>query len=515
MDEILHPGDRLPEPEPTCHAGETAVRPEEAGSAGGARLRRFCARSADALVSAGRRVSSLFHRADAAAAGRKATGPIAFLLAAGIIGAGLVVATVYTPGYVVTVDGRTLGTVKDPSVFENVVERVEDRASGILGREYTLDSTVTYDFALTEKDKLSNVGEFETYLFDQIGEVMKSYVLKVNGTFIGAAADETQLTAMLDAIKAPYVNENTTSAEFVESVSLTRQYTPSDVQQDLASMEQILTSNNSGQTTYEVRAGDTFMQIAYDNGMGMDELIALNPGVDINKIYIGELLNVKEVVPYLSVRTTETVTYQEAIPAPVQEVEDATMYQGDSKVLQSGAAGTAQVTANLTLVNGHERERTVTDTVTLAEPTVKVVAVGTKVRPSWLPTGRFIWPTSGSISSYFGYRYIFGSYSYHSGIDISGSYGAGIKASDGGTVIWAGTGTGSNWSYGKYVVIDHGNGYQTYYAHCSSLLVSAGDKVYQGQVIAKVGSTGRSTGNHCHFQVKINGTTVNPLSYLP
>ena len=65
------------------------------------------------------------------------------------------------------------------------------------------------------------------------------------------------------------------------------------------------------------------------------------------------------------------------------------------------------------------------------------------------------------------------------------------------------------------MIIDHGNGYQTYYAHCSSLLVSVGDKVYQGQTIAKVGSTGRSTGNPCHFQVKINGTTVNPLSYLP
>ncbi|MFR5861253.1 MAG: M23 family metallopeptidase [Flavonifractor plautii] len=69
-------------------------------------------------------------------------------------------------------------------------------------------------------------------------------------------------------------------------------------------------------------------------------------------------------------------------------------------------------------------------------------------------------------------------------------------------------------SYGNLVIVDHGNGKQTYYGHCSSVLVSAGDKVYQGQPIAKVGSTGRSTGNHCHFEVKINGTSVNPLSYL-
>ena len=249
--------------------------------------------------------------------------------------------------------------------------------------------------------------------------------------------------------------------------------------------------------------------------MSMSELEALNPGVDINNIYIGQILNVREVIPFLSVQTTETITYQEPIASPVEEVEDDSMYQGETKVLDPGSEGLAEVTADVTYVNGNERERTVTNTVTLTEPTTKVIAVGTKERPSWLPNGYFIWPVYGNITSYFGYRYIFGSYSYHSGIDIAAPYGTGIQAADGGTVIWSGTGTGSNWSYGKYVIIDHGNGYQTYYAHCSSLLVSVGDKVYQGQTIAKVGSTGRSTGNHCHFQVKINGTTVNPLSYLP
>ena len=82
----------------------------------------------------------------------------------------LVVGTVYTPSYVVSVDGVTLGVVSDPEVFEGAMERVEARASDILGYDYTLDNAVTYDFALTEKDKLSNVGDFETYLFDQIGE---------------------------------------------------------------------------------------------------------------------------------------------------------------------------------------------------------------------------------------------------------------------------------------------------------------------------------------------------------
>lgn len=128
-----------------------------------------------------------------------------------------------------------------------------------------------------------------------------------------------------------------------------------------------------------------------------------------------------------------------------------------------------------------------------------------------MPTGTFQWPIRGRTISYFGYRSIFGGRSYHSGIDIDGSYGQTIVASDGGKVTFSGWKSG----YGYVVIISHGSGVQTYYAHCSSLLVSAGAEVYKGQAIARVGSTGRSTGNHCHFEIRINGTAVNPLSYLP
>ncbi len=361
-------------------------------------------RVADGLTVAARAVSGLFHRTDTALAGHKLLAPLVFLLLAGVLGVALLLNTVYIPGYVVTVDGVDLGVVSDPSVFEATVDRVEARATRILGHEYTLEHDIAYTFALTERDKLSPTGAFETYLFDQIGEVMKSYVLTVDGTFIGAAIDAGSFSTMLDAIKAPYITENTTSVEFVENVSVVREYISSDVEQDLEVMNAILTANTSGQTTYEVQKGDTFMQIAYDNEMTMEELQALNPDVDVNTLYIGQILNIKEIVPYLSVRTVDTITYEEAIPCPVEEVSDDSMYQGDSKVLDAGVEGLAQVTADITYVNGHERERTVTDSVTLSEPTTKVVAVGTKPRPKTLPNGYFIWPLSGHISSYFGYR---------------------------------------------------------------------------------------------------------------
>ncbi len=446
---------------------------------------------------------------------RTKVGPALFLAAALSLTAAGVLGTLYGPAYTVTVDGVELGLVNSMDAVAEAVERVESRASSILGYDYTLDQNVEYSFQVALKEDLVPVSTVETYLFDQIGEVMKTSVLSVNGQVIGAADDDAALTAMLDAIKAPYVNENTVSAEFVEPVVVTRDYTATSAIRSIDDMTAVLTANSMEEVDYTVKAGDTFSAIANGHDMRVSELQTLNPDVDINKLWVGQTLTISQAVPFLSVRTVDNVTYEGAVPFTVEEVEDSSMYQGNSKILTPGVEGTATYNADITYLNGAEESRVINSTEVHTEPVTQVVAVGTKPRPRTMATGTFQWPIYGRITSGYGTRYIFGSYSFHSGIDISGSYGAPIAAADGGKVIYAGTGTGSYWSYGKYVVIDHENGYQTIYAHCSSLNVSAGDRVYKGQTIARVGSTGRSTGNHCHFQVKVNGTTVNPLGYLP
>lgn len=127
-------------------------------------------------------------------------------------------------------------------------------------------------------------------------------------------------------------------------------------------------------------------------------------------------------------------------------------------------------------------------------------------------SGQFIWPVSGPITDYFGPREspTAGASSNHMGIDIGCSYGVPIAAADSGVVTVAEWGE----SGGNYVMIDHGNGFVTMYLHNSSLAVSVGDVVSQGQTIAYAGSTGYSTGTHCHFSVFLNGSYVNPLDYL-
>lgn len=128
--------------------------------------------------------------------------------------------------------------------------------------------------------------------------------------------------------------------------------------------------------------------------------------------------------------------------------------------------------------------------------------------------GEFIWPLDVNkwkrISSHFGWRDLYGTKDYHRGIDIPAYQNENVYASNGGTVITA----TSHWSYGNYVVIDHGGGKSTLYAHNTSLCVKVGDKVKQGQIIAKVGTTGNSYGNHVHFEVRIDGVCQNPLDYV-
>lgn len=131
--------------------------------------------------------------------------------------------------------------------------------------------------------------------------------------------------------------------------------------------------------------------------------------------------------------------------------------------------------------------------------------------------GKMCWPAAGSarVTSPFGYRVhpIFGSYKFHTGIDIGADHNTNILAANSGKVITTVINRGTS-GYGTYVIIDHGGGITTLYAHCESILVTKGQQVSRGQVIAKVGTTGASTGYHLHFEVRIDGQYQNPLDYV-
>lgn len=417
----------------------------------------------------------------------------------------------YTTGTTVTLDGVTLGTVASQEEAEAAKLSVERSISDVVGYDYTLeDSQVSYSTGLTYRSAVVDESELEEALNDSLRMVEHGYALYVDGEMVGATQTEGALEELLEQVAAPYRNENTVSIDFVEDIEIKECDLPVDQFTNLADVALLLNSSKAGEVTYTVEAGDCWSVIAQDHNMTNSELLKLNPGYDINKLMPGDVLIISNAVPYLTIVATQMEYYQAEIPYEIEYVDDNTMWEGDTKVISKGEYGTSDVVAKVTYQGVEEIERIIESETVLVEPVTEVQARGTLERPSWAPTGTFGWPTSGSITSDYGYRYIFGGSDFHGGIDIANKKGTNIYAADGGVVTYAG------WmsSYGYLIIIDHQNGYTTYYGHNSELLVSEGDKVYKGEHIAEMGATGRVTGTHCHFEVRYNGERQDPMDYL-
>ena len=440
--------------------------------------------------------------------------PVAFLSGALVVVALCALLSLYTIGTTAVYNGSELGTVSGIRTVNAVVSDIEDITRQTLGDEdYTinrdkLDTTI----GVVPRQAVESREEFTDNLSDELGLVEYAYVLYIDGEPVAATTFPNALEEMLEQLKKSYITANTVDSYFVENVEIKQEYTDASLVMNLGNIAEILNATKSGEVTYTVEAGDSYYYIAELYDMSVDDLLDMNPGYDPKLLRVGDVLTISNAVPYLTVVDVERQNYVQDVPYQVEYQDDNTMYQGDYKVLSPGVYGKADVTANVTYINGEETDRQVVASVTLSEPVTETQARGTIPRPTWFPTGSFRWPCSGTLTSYFGRRNtgIRGASTYHEGIDIANSYGTAIYAADGGTVSYSGWRSG----FGYLVIIDHGNGYQTCYGHNSSLLVSAGQHVYKGQQIARMGSTGISSGNHCHFGIKINGTFVNPLNYL-
>ena len=437
--------------------------------------------------------------------------PAIFLSSAVVIAAAATVLSLYTLGAEVSYDGQSLGVVSSRHAAEKVVAELED-----ITRQTTGDSAYAVDTAelavetgVYPRRELLSHDEFQEELGDALGQVEYAYVLYVDGEKIVATTRSGALEDLLEQLKLSYETADTVNAYFVEDVEIRQEYVESSYVMNLGYIAEKLNETKEGEVTYTVTAGDSYYSIAADYDMSMEDLMKLNEGYDPKILRVGDVLTISNAVPYLTVVNVERQRYVQDVAYQVEYTDDASMYQGEYKTTSPGVYGKADITANVTYINGEETEREVVASVTLSQPVTEQQLRGTKERPTWYPTGSFSWPCNGVLTSRFGYRSLLGS-TYHSGIDIGNSYGTSIYASDGGTVTYSGWMGG----YGYLIIIDHGNGYQTYYGHNSSLVAAKGEKVHKGQLIARMGSTGRSTGNHCHFGIKLNGTFLNPLNYL-
>ena len=439
--------------------------------------------------------------------------PVIFLGVGCCVAAVALFFSVYTRGTTVSYDGAVLGSVASRAAAEKACTDLERITTRALGASYSIDQDLLhYEAGWMKRQDLVEGETLEENLSDEIGLVTAAYSLYVGGERIGSTPYRGALDELLAQLKASVTNEDTISVTFAEEVEIKEEYVPTEDIMNLGHLAELLYSTKMEEVTYEVKKGDTWSEIAEKHGLTSKELLALNPGYNINKLSIGEILTLSAAVPYLTMTVVQQERYVQDLQYDIVYTDDSSMYRGDTKITSAGSYGKADVVASVTYVNGEEVERTVLSSVTLREPVTEQQLRGTKERPSWYPTGTFRWPCTGRVTSTFGGRRSPGGIgsTNHKGIDIANRKGTPIYAADGGTVTYAGWMSG----YGYLVRIDHHNGYVTYYGHNSSLLVSSGQHVYKGQQIAKMGSTGNSTGNHCHFEVRLNGVPKNPLNYI-
>ena len=212
--------------------------------------------------------------------------------------------------------------------------------------------------------------------------------------------------------------------------------------------------------------------------------------------------------PPVTVKITEKIGYKETIRYQTETTKDDTMYEGDEIVAQEGKNGRKEISARIVTVNGKTINTDVLSENITKKPVTKKVTVGTKERPPTVGDGKFSCPIHDRFHKTTGFQMRWGR--FHKGVDLACPTGTPVYAADGGTVVTA----SYKPSYGNLVEIDHQNGYLTKYAHNSKILVNVGDKVYEGQKIALVGSTGNSTGPHCHFEVRFHDEPKNPLNFI-
>lgn len=298
------------------------------------------------------------------------------------------------------------------------------------------------------------------------------------------------------------------SMSFGEKVEISEAYVSKDLITAPEEAADQITKESEKNEIYEVQSGDTLSTIANSHGLYVKDVLALNAGLsDTTMLHVGDELIITVPQPELTVVTVEQSTYEEAYYGEVEYVYNDSWYTTQSQVLREEEPGYHQVTAMITKQNGTESGREIVEEVVLQEPVCKKIEIGTQTPPT------FIKPISGGrLSSRYGGRKAptKGASTNHKGIDWATPTGTAVMASSGGTVSVAGWQSG----YGYVVYINHPDGKQTRYGHLSKVLVSVGQQVKQGQKIALSGNTGRSTGPHLHFEIRVGGKAVNPFDYI-
>ena len=456
-------------------------------------------------------------------------------------------------GLEVTYEGEQIGYIKSESDFEAASRDVKSRLI-YGGRSYSTsvpsfelvvfsnpdDSGIWLDtyykllqaagLKLVDHVEFTSVTDLATSIIESSeGEIEKAYGFYIDNILYGAVKDKDIILDELEALKKiASSGKPDERSEFQKKIALEPQLYPAASIVDEQVIIDRINSLETVEQIYIVVQGDSPTGIADKHGIPYATLLEMNRDRDIeSSLPIGAEVKTAVAKPFLPVKVIFTDVYEEEIPYETITSQNAIYARNYSEVTQEGVVGLREVTAEITTVNGIEIERRELNSLALKDPVPEKITLGVGATPqpsqpsaqgaSPAPQNAvisggnvsqsgFIWPiSSGYLSAWVG------SYRGHTGIDIAGPVGAPIYASASGVVTKA---QYSYVGYGIHLKINHGNGYETLYAHCNELYVKVGDYVEQGQVIAARGSTGNSSGPHLHFEIIKNGSIQNPLNYV-
>jgi len=450
----------------------------------------------------------------------------------------------------VTIDGKLIGYVETEEQYASLIQQAKEIVSEQVGTDTNEiqieDSNITLETVIapqqqplvavmpegeagagTAADGVT-VTEEGGRLIDSLIETLtgsqaikaKVYTISINEKEFATLATLKEASDVLNAIKESYTPlGGEYSGRFLDKVEIITSVTA-----DLSSINTqrpedviaLLLSGTPEEISYTTQEEDTKDNIARALGIGRQELERAYPDYDFENIVAGDRFTSTHVIPFIRYEAQGTELVNEPIPFATVEEKTEELFLGQKEIQQEGELGERLVTRLVTLVNGKVIAQTDIGSEMIKEPKNEIINVGTKL--VYMGEDAYVGPSDGTggggngvlgrpLDYWFFSR---GVSSYHNGADMLAPQGTPIYASESGMVTFSGYSGG----YGNLVVIDHGNGLQTYYAHCDTLNVNAGDGVGRGQQIATVGSTGRSTAFHLHFEVRVNGAVQEPMGWI-
>lgn len=411
--------------------------------------------------------------------------------------------------YSVEIDNNVLAVVKDEKDFLEALEEVKAEAMSSYGQDVVLSKEPAFIETKVKKGEITETDKIIRSIKEQIDIKLKAIAITVDGEEVAIVKDQQAAQHILESIKAPFLEKEESqydAVEFKEKVEITEVGAEfSDILNEEEALKKIAIGTDE-EKIHEVEPGENTWTIARKYDLMMADIEKANPGLEPEKLQIGQKISLIVPKPLLSVTTKEYIELVEEVPFETEYEDTSSLYKGDKKITVQGEEGQREIKGYIVKENGAEVNMEIVHENIISEPKTRIIAQGTKERPATMATGVFSNPTRGRLTSPFGARWG----RRHTGIDIASSYGTTVASADAGRVSFA----GRQGSYGNLVIIDHENGYQTYYAHNSKIVVKKGDRVYKGQKVAEMGSTGNSTGVHLHFEVRKNGTPVNPQSFV-